>query len=140
APAAPRRHRVREEPTTAGADRRRLELLCTVLNLGVLWLGPGGELEFASTTARTLLGCERDEDLRLRWPGLQALIAGAAGAEDAQARVVELPGKGAARSLRLECHGKEHAGRLVLVKDRRAVDGLETDLLLASQMRSQSYA
>ena len=108
-----------------------------MLDLGVLWLGPDGELEFASVTARKLLGCEREEDLRLRWPGLKPLIARAGAASDARVRVVDV---GGARSLRLECHAEEGGGQLLLVKDRRAVDALETELLLASQMRSQPYA
>src|SRR5262249_56426839 len=44
-------------------ERERLVTLGKVINVGVLLLGPHGELEFASARARELLGCASQAEL-----------------------------------------------------------------------------
>jgi signal transduction histidine kinase len=121
----------------------QLEALSRVLNAGVLVLERSGELQFASPTAVGLFGCGSQDELRLRWREFQKQ----AGLDGKRARagagplssVIEVPAGGAGRSLRLEIHefeGQSCSGYLILVKDRRVPDLLETELVLASQMRS----
>lgn len=117
--------------------------LSRLMNMGVLVLDQHAALEFANPLAVELLGASDLTELKSRWSGLRAQLEldaeqlrGAA----APLRITteaELGGK--AMALRLEVYSLEEeacTGYLVLLKDRRAVDLLETDLLLASQMRS----
>jgi signal transduction histidine kinase len=89
-----------------------------------------------------LLGCTGEKELKERWielKGLMELDAPLSKDASPTRRIADIPASGATQSLRLEMYPLEDEawpGRLVLIKDRRAVDMLETDLLLASQMRS----
>src|SRR5262249_21671842 len=109
------------------------------LNVGLLVLDPDAGLEFANPLALELLG-ERDADaLRRRWPTLRSrlgLVAAKLGDARAPGRVTAATGSAALRFGAYPLDEEACSGCLVLVKDRRAVDVLETDLLLASQMRS----
>ncbi|HUF82217.1 MAG TPA: HAMP domain-containing sensor histidine kinase [Burkholderiales bacterium] len=118
-----------------------LGALSKIMNVGVLLLGPSGALEFANPVASELLGCAGEQELKARWNELKRLMGldgTPAGGSGPARRVADVPLGGAVRSLRLEIHplGEECPACLVLLKDRRTVDMLETDLLLASQMRS----
>jgi signal transduction histidine kinase len=125
-------------------ERDRLGALSSIMNVGVLLLERSGALEFASPMAVRLFGCDSPEALQQRWGEFKGLIhLGGADSPSPPAAplrgVIEVPAGGVVRSLRLEIHpleGESCPGQLVLVKDRRAVDMLETDLVLASQMRS----
>lgn len=134
-------HKRTESADAAALDH--LDALSRILNVGLLVLDARGGLEFASPMAIHLLGCRDREELEQRWgdlgsgmrlddPAPRALSA-------PLRRIVEVPTGGGVRSLRLEIHPLESescTGRLVLLKDRRTVDLLETELVLASQMRS----
>ena len=133
--------KARKRPESDGQSS--LHTLTRILNVGLLALDRDGELEFASPVAMRLLGCEDLEGLRRRWTGIKGLLR----LDEANSRngagtlryVIEVPVDGAMRSLRLEIYRPDSescAGRLVLLKDRRTVDMLEADLVLASQMRS----
>jgi len=118
-----------------------LEILSRVMNVGVLIVGRSGGLEFASDMALDLLACKERRQLQERWPELRRLLRlGSNTSSRKRARAsVELPHAGGARCLRLEVHAPANpatGGSLVLLRDRHAVDVLETDLLLASRMRS----
>ena len=123
----------------------RLDALSRAMNVGALVLGPAGELEFASPLACDLLSGSTQADIEERWEELRRLLLGDAALPDGPApsrRIANVPREGGARSLRLEIYrldGQAGAGYLVLVKDRRTVDMLETDLVLASQMRSLAH-
>lgn len=119
----------------------RLGALSKIMNVGVLLLGPSGALEFANPVASELLGCASELQLQQRWDELKRrmrLDEVPAGGNGPARRVADIPLGGAMRSLRLEIHPleEEWPACLVLLKDRRSVDMLETDLVLASQMRS----
>ena len=122
----------------------QLDALSRIMNVGALVLGPATALEFASPLACELLGAASPAELRGRWNELKRPLLGDPGELPASAgplrRVVDLHGRGE-RSLRLEIYrlGEGATGYLVLVKDRRTVDMLETDLVLASQMRSLAH-
>lgn len=108
----------------------------------MLSVAPDGALEYASATARELLDCASDEALRRRWETLRPRLVGDAAAHGVRTNpVVRLAEAGGGWSLRFECHAVDTgaAGWLVLVRNRRAVDDLETELLLASRMRAQPY-
>jgi signal transduction histidine kinase len=113
--------------------------LSRLMNMGILVLDPDAGLEFANPLAAELLGAPDPESLERRWPALReqlGLVPGRLGGKDAPARLTADTASG---SLRMEVYSLEEeacTGHLVLMKDRRAADVLETDLLLASQMRS----
>jgi signal transduction histidine kinase len=117
--------------------------LSRIMNVGVLLVDPDVNLEFANDLACELLGCGNDEDLKQRWPELRRLMrlerAQLPTASKPYRLTVNLALDARLLLLRLEIYAlNEEActGYLVLLKDRRTVDVLETDLLLASQMRS----
>lgn len=124
----------------------QLDVLSRIMNVGALVLGPAASLEFASPLACGLLGSDSQVDLKDRWDGLKGPLIGEErplpGGPVPLRRVADIPLNGAKRSLRVEIYrlGDEAAaGYLALVKDRRTVDMLETDLVLASQMRSLAH-
>ncbi|MFN8627918.1 MAG: ATP-binding protein [Candidatus Binatia bacterium] len=124
--------------------QRRMGALANFLDVGVLLLGPGGTVDFANATARELLACQAMPALSARWRGVKDTIEAAlgrpleAGAAGARADV-DVPLAGDTRRLRVELHcpgDDERAGYLVMLKDRDFLDAFETDLRLATQMRS----
>jgi signal transduction histidine kinase len=112
--------------------------LSRLMNMGILVLDQDAGLEFANPLALELLGADDLDGLKRRWPSLR----GELGLVPEKLRgpgPVRVTAETKSGSLRLEAYSLEEeacTGHLVLVKDRRAVDVLETDLLLASQMRS----
>ena len=124
----------------SGVDSGWLEIVSRVMNVGLLLIGPGGRLEFASESALDALDCSRG-DIQGRWPGIrQALHLDERNSKSATKpwrRTVNVPTPIAHRSLRVEIHALERqSGYLLLLRDRQTGDVLETDLLLASRMRS----
>jgi signal transduction histidine kinase len=115
------------------------------MNVGALVLGPTAGLEFASPIACELLGAASQAELSGKWGGLKRPLLGdtaelPSGSVPSR-RVADLRLDEGERSLRVEIYrlGEAATGYLVLVKDRRTVDMLETDLVLASQMRSLAH-
>jgi len=120
-----------------------LDVLSRVMNVGLLLVGSVGRLEFANTLALELLGCETEEELQQRWTDFRRLLQLDLGLVTTGLKpkrtTVNLPLNKGTRFLRLEIHTPQEeacTGCLVLLKDRQAGDSLETDLLLASRMRS----
>jgi signal transduction histidine kinase len=113
--------------------------LSRLMNMGVLVLDQDAALEFANPLAVELLGADDLDALKRCWPALReelGLLPGKLGGAGAPVRLTAETKSG---SLRFEAYSLQEeacTGHLVLLKDRRAVDVLETDLLLASQMRS----
>jgi signal transduction histidine kinase len=125
---------------TSGADAGWIEIVSRVMNVGLLLIGPGGRLEFASDAALDALGSSHD-DIQGRWPEIRQALRiddrKSKSATKPRRLTVNVPTPIAHRSLRLEIHAIERqSGCLVLLRDRQAGDVLETDLLLASRMRS----
>jgi len=123
----------------------QLDALSRIMNVGALVLGPAAGLEFASPIACELLGAASAAQLSGKWEALKRPLLGDAAELPSGAvpsrRVADLHLDGGGRSLRVETYrlGEAATGYLVLVKDRRTVDMLETDLVLASQMRSLAH-
>jgi signal transduction histidine kinase len=122
-----------------------LEVLSRVIGIGMVVAGRNGRLEFANDTALGLLGVEANE-MQKRWPELRRLLQIGNGRSTETAKPkrmsIELPQAGGMRSLRLELHplrDEDCGGCLVLLRDRQAGDVFETDLLLASRMRSLTH-
>jgi len=120
--------------------------LSRLMSVGVILLDTAFNLEFANPIASDLLGAAGDHDAGARWLALRKQAgldaARVPGGPDPTRMIVDLSGTTGTRSLRLEIHALMHSeceGYLVLLRDRRAVDALETNLLLASQMRSAVY-
>jgi signal transduction histidine kinase len=117
--------------------------LSEVMNVGVLELDPTGEVAFASPLACRLLGCINETALRNSWPQLKPLLhldGDLLKTRQQRSLTANLLVANSSRMLRLEVEAvdcESGSGHLVLLKDRRAVDDLEADLVLASQMRAQ---
>lgn len=135
--------RVRDQLTEARTESRRLyqgfDALAQVMKVGVVLVDKDCRIDFANERALELFGSADLDALRARWagsvPDLAALFA-----EPGDA------GKGVARGLAVEAHGRalrlevfrqgEPNGcqYLALVHDPSALDALETDVRLASQL------
>lgn len=121
-------------------ERERFATLGKVLNVGVLLLGQGGKLEFASARARELFGCrsqaELEQALARLAPEIDRQTQPAKTANPRGVRM-DVEAAGAPGGLRLELYAldDEADGRLVLVRDRATMTALETDLRLATQLR-----
>jgi signal transduction histidine kinase len=129
-----------------GNELRGLGALSRLMNTGVLVLDQDASLEFADPLAAELFGAGDPAELKRRWPEVRAQLGlsreSLGGGATPGRRVGDVDAGGRVRSLRLEIYGLEEEARpgyLALVKDRRAVDVLEIDLLLASQMRSAPH-
>jgi signal transduction histidine kinase len=131
----------RERSTQA---ERRVSALANFMDVGVLLLGSDQRLEFANAAAQDLFGCRSAAEWTGRWemikPALLPALARLGPGRSGSARVdLDLPLGERARRLRLEVYRPGEDERddvLVLVKDREQLDAFETDLRLASQMRS----
>lgn len=123
----------------------RFGALTRIMNVGLLVLDSTTALEFANPLACDLLGCANEEDLKGRWETMRPLLGLDKDLpQTAKPRPlkVNLPLPDKIRFLRLETYALEEescTGYLVLMKDRQIADALETDLLLASRMRTQMY-
>src|SRR5438105_1918932 len=123
-------HRARSR---SAEERERFATLGKVLNVGLLLLGPRGELEFASARARELFGCpsqaEPQEVLSRLAPRLDQAAQRARTADPEGVRL-DVEAEGAAAELRLELYTLDEPSsiRLVLVRDRATMRALETDL------------
>jgi signal transduction histidine kinase len=117
--------------------------LSRLMNMGILVLDEHAKLDFANPLAVELLGAGSAAQLKQRWHELGPQLGLEAGKLHADGKphrlTAEVQSDGEGRSFRIEVYSLEEeacTGYLVMLKDRRAVDVLETDLLLASQMRS----
>jgi len=124
--------------------------LTDMLDCGVLLLDAGGRLEFANRRARDLLGVGKvgltPTDVRERWAELAPQFR----LDDnplflRRNRSIDIVVDGMPRLLRLEVgpvpaeSRASASGRLVLLKNRLETDVLETEMLLASQMRGLAH-
>jgi signal transduction histidine kinase len=121
----------------------RLSALSLLVDVGVLLVSPDGRLAHANPRASELLGCTDAERLRLRWPELRPLLEPTLRLADERATQadVEVPTPEGPRTLRCLAYPlaqEEQRVYLVLLRDRMVLDALETDLLLASQLRALS--
>lgn len=123
--------------------KERLTALSLLVDVGVLMVSPNGRLDHANPRACELLDCTDEAELEERWPELRPHIEPAlrlAEERAAQSDVEVLTGKGS-RALRCLAYplAQEHRRvYLVLLRDRMVLDAIETDLLLASQLRALS--
>lgn len=125
---------------SSGVSAGWIEILSRVMNVGLLLVGSGGRLEFASDTALSVLHCSRAE-IEKKWRDIKAALYIEQGESEPFSKprrlTVDLPTPSGVCALRLEIHALERqSGFLILLRDRKAGDVLETDLLLASRMRS----
>ena len=126
---------------------QEFDALASMSKWGVLLLDRSVELQFASSVACSLLGEKNLAALKLAWPEVQRKLQ--------FSRVSELKeGNGplryridfttatGVRPLRLEIYSLEQKGcdnYLALLKNRQTLDESETQFLLASQLRAQTY-
>ena len=123
--------------------RERLTALSLLVDVGVLLVSPDRLLDHANPRACELLGCADAAELERRWPEISELLEPAlrlADASPAQSDV-EVPAREGARTLRCLAYPlaeEQQRVYLVLLRDRMTLDALETDLMLASQLRALS--
>jgi signal transduction histidine kinase len=122
--------------------RQRLLAVSQALDLGVLLLAPGQQLDFANARACELLGMADLDELAARWPAIAPQFVPCLGAPEAattRPADIELPtAAGGKRWLRCQAYSLAENGNesfLVLIRDRAMIEALETDLCLASQLR-----
>lgn len=138
-----------KETTAAAAQSNssftRFSALTRIMNVGLLLLDSSADLEFANPLACGLLACADERELKDRWKQLKSqlrLEQDLPQTAKPRALTVNLPVADGTRFLRLETyalHEESCTGYLVLIKDREMINALETELLLASQMRSQVH-
>ncbi len=123
--------------------RERLTALSLLVDVGVLLVSPERVLAHATPRASELLGCADPAELEEHWPELRPHLEPALRA--AEERVtqsdVEVPTGEGVRALRCLAYPlaqREERVYLVLLRDRMVLDAIETDLLLASQLRALS--
>lgn len=122
--------------------RQRLHTLSRLMDVGVLLVNSLRELDFSSPRACELLGCADTPELQSRWPEILHLLAPSGAMRDDLAQFdFAVPGTQAARLVHCRVYAlaeEEHQGFLYLLREKMALDALETDLLLASQLRALS--
>ncbi|HVR10046.1 MAG TPA: ATP-binding protein [Thermoanaerobaculia bacterium] len=121
--------------------RHRLSALSLVMDVGVLLVEVSRQLEFANPRACELLGCADTAELERRWPEIRRLFEPALGPVERRVPRLDLdvPGPAGPRAVRCQVYTLgEEADQvfLFLLRDRVMLDALETDLLLASQLRA----
>jgi two-component system, NtrC family, sensor histidine kinase HydH len=136
--------RVRHELSEAREQRTRLhqgfDALAQVMKVGVVLVDKECRIDFANERALELFGAPDLDALRALWaltvPDVGALFADrGSAASGGSARGVDVEADG--RALRLEVYRQgepEGCQYLALVHDPRALDALETDVRLASQL------
>jgi signal transduction histidine kinase len=122
--------------------RQRLHTLSRLMDVGVLLVNPSRQLEFANPRACELLGAADPAELQGRWPQILRLLEPSAPGDQYLAQFdFDVPGAKAARAVHCRVYPlaeDEHQGFLYLLRERLALDALETDLLFASQLRALS--
>jgi signal transduction histidine kinase len=139
-------HRVGQElnlDRERGAQsRQRIRGLSRLVDVGAVLVGSSRQLVFANPRACELLGCEHPEDLQQRWSEVLGFLDHCGPMEDHPAQFdFDVPGATEPRAVHCRVYplaGEMHRGFLYLLRERMALDALETDLLLASQLRALS--
>jgi len=126
------------------------------MNEGLVFLAPDGSPELATDRTYELFGCATFDDLRRRWAELGEPLRSAlehlhASAPMAPAIDLEIASAAGARRLRVDVHRTAGSTRtrdadrapgdvryLAVVQDRDLLDAVETDLRLATQLRTLS--
>lgn len=123
-------------------SRQRIRGLSRLVDVGAVLVGSSRQLVFANPRACELLGCEHPEDMRQRWPEVLGFLARCGPMEDSPAQFdFDVPGATESRAVHCRVYPlaeETHRGFLYLLRERMALDALETDLLLASQLRALS--
>ncbi len=120
--------------------------LSEIIGAGVLILDSSAELVFANTVALGLMGCKSEEEARRCWRSYIRSL-GLAGEDRLKATrparlALDIPHPDGGRLLGLEIHTldpESQGGYLALLRDRQTIDALESELLVASRMRTQAY-
>lgn len=121
--------------------RHSLSALSLVMDVGVLLIDAARRPELANLRACELLGCADAAELERRWVEIRRLLdlapkpSGRPGAP----LDLDVPGPDGPRAIRCQVYTfglGEHQVSLFLLRNRATLDALETDLLLASQLRA----
>ena len=122
--------------------RQRLHTLSRLIDVGVLLVNPARQLDFANPRACELLGGADPAELQGRWAEILELLDPGGPVEEPAAHFdFTVPGVKEPRVLHCRVYAlaeEEHQGFLYLLRERMELDALETDLLLASQLRALS--
>jgi len=132
---------LRLERERGAQARQRLDRFSLLVDVGVLLVNASYQLDFANSRACDLLGCADPAEVERRWPEILQVLDPALGPADQRATRLDLdvPGQVGSRALRCLVYTldeEEHPTFLFLLRDRVMLDALETDLLLASQLRA----
>ena len=122
------------------ASNRRLETLTEGLEVGVVLFDASGNAEFANRRARALLDCGNLEVLHARSQEPAVREAIRAAAESLRPETVDLvvaaePGS---RPVRIDLRPAGGGRAWALLRDRRALEALESDLRLAAHARGMA--
>jgi len=135
--------RARQAILDAREDQARVgdgfKALAQVSKVGVLKLGGHREVAFANRRALELLGYSTLDELREAWRTVGPVLTPL----DSQPALVEFPGQGRSRRLRVETYclgGAERGETLALLVDPDVLETLETDVRLASRLEGLARA
>lgn len=122
-----------------------LEILSRTINCGLLLLDAHIQPEFVNRSACDLLGCSTEDDLKGHWEIIKPLLrlnSIPPLMPNPRLLRIDLTVKGELRCLRVAIHVRDNnfgSGFLILIKNRLKLDSLDTQLVIASQMRAQLY-
>jgi signal transduction histidine kinase len=115
---------------------QQMGALAQLLKVGVVLVRRDFEVDYASDRARELLGCADEPAFRRAWDTLRPMLREAAGATDAADgnRTVLVKGQGAVEAELHALQAGESEDYVVLLRSPGALEALEADALLASQL------
>jgi signal transduction histidine kinase len=120
--------------------------LSRLMHAGVVVVSPERRLDFASDRAADLFACASIEELRRAWPEIVRALPFDLGSLRSPPEWVygtaDISGPRGNRFLRLQVQllAPPGGGYLILASDRRELGAEDTDVLLASQMRTLPHA
>jgi signal transduction histidine kinase len=131
------------ERERAAQARQRLDVLSLLVDVGVLLIDGSQRVDFVNARACELLGCVDRSELERRWLEMLPLFQPGLGSAGERVAAFDLDvstaqGPQSVRCLPYPLGHEVHHGLLFLLRDRSMLDKLETDLLLATQLRALS--
>lgn len=121
------------------------EFLGQIINCGIILLDTQNQPKLINRSACDLLGCSTEDDLKHRWKSISPLLwpdSNLSPMLKPRLLRIDLPVKGSLHCLRVAIYSRENnkcSDHWVFLKNRLMLDTLDTHLLMASQMYTQTF-